>query len=536
MGLAVSQVRLLALTNRKADIELEMQIDTKRKMQLTRKSTELAQTYYSRLQAANVQYASDNGYQDVTYDYLMGQRERADEMYADDFLQEIAVGGTEFEKKTENRMILTDYLGQVVLGAEMAELCAQAHADYEDKDVAHQTLNALLNFIFLNRDAGLALNQMAQVFADSSRGGTEQNQTVRETLVNELIPILKNGGYQDGGIIYTNSARTGVYYKTLDGAKNQDANQLITPVKGYCYQVNDQNNAIVAGKGGLCKGRDSWSVNIDSQMAKYFGNMISYFAPIISAAIQNGTTTKMEEVSQLAKVYKTSDMGSSGSTVTIKLPANGNGGSPMTTLKDSSGADATVNTATMSASQIEAYLSSLPNDQGAWLKSETYFIELPASDGKMHYYQITKDGNSSHSKLRAKLVNKSATQSKYTADENTKTVYTNALDTELLQDGLRSGFYQLAMVDPATGIEKKNTTLTYFSHMNYVSEKLSTEMREKITAWFNVEQQKISEKETYWDSEITNLSTELTSVNTEIESVKTLKSNNIKSVFNWGGT
>ena len=115
-------------------------------------------------------------------------------------------------------------------------------------------------------------------------------------------------------------------------------------------------------------------------------------------------------------------------------------------------------------------------------------------------------------------------------------MYNNALDTELLQDGLRSGFYQLAMVDPATGIEKKNTTLTYFSHMNYVSEKLSTEMREKITAWFNVEQQKISEKETYWDSEITNLSTELTSVNTEIESVKTLKSNNIKSVFNWGGT
>ena len=37
-------------------------------------------------------------------------------------------------------------------------------ADYEDKDVAHQTLNALLNFIFLNRDAGLALNQMAQAF------------------------------------------------------------------------------------------------------------------------------------------------------------------------------------------------------------------------------------------------------------------------------------------------------------------------------------------------------------------------------------
>ena len=48
MGLAVSQVRLLALTNRKADIELQMQINSKRKQMLTRKSTELSQQYYQR--------------------------------------------------------------------------------------------------------------------------------------------------------------------------------------------------------------------------------------------------------------------------------------------------------------------------------------------------------------------------------------------------------------------------------------------------------------------------------------------------------
>ncbi len=532
MGLAVSQVRLLALTNRKADIELEMQIDTKRKMQLTRKSTELAQTYYSRLQAANVQYASDNGYQDVTYDYLMGQRERTDEMYADDFLQEIAIGGTAFEKKTENRMILTDYLGQVVVGAEIAEIAAQAKADYGHQDVAHQTLEGLLDFIFLNRTSCEALNNLAQCYADGSRGGTEQSLTARERLVNQLIPILKNGGYNDGGIVYTSG---GKYYKSLEGAKNGTADQLISLVPGTCYQVNSTTNSIVTS--GLWTGRASgFSTAINSQQAKYFGNLISYFAPIISAAIQNGTTTSVKEGDSLNKIY---DMSYSGSgNVTIKLPQNVTGG--LNTVYDISGNVLSFDPNNYTASQILAKLNSINPVQdtgsGSWLKSATYYITLPAADGRTHYFKITREGNETHASIKAVEITKSSAQAKYVADPETKTVYNNALDTELLQDGLRSGFYQLAMVDPATGIEKKNTTLTYFSHMNYVSEKLSTEMREKITAWFNVEQQKISEKETYWDSEITNLSTELTSVNTEIESVKTLKSNNIKSVFNWGGT
>ena len=97
--------------------------------------------------------------------------------------------------------------------------------------------------------------------------------------------------------------------------------------------------------------------------------------------------------------------------------------------------------------------------------------------------------------------------------------------------------YQLAMVeDIGRGLLHKNTTLEYFTHMNYVIEKADSSEREEITAWFNKEQALISEKETYWDSEIQNLSTELNSVNTEIDSVKSLKSNAIKSVFNWGGS
>jgi hypothetical protein len=71
--------------------------------------------------------------------------------------------------------------------------------------------------------------------------------------------------------------------------------------------------------------------------------------------------------------------------------------------------------------------------------------------------------------------------------------------------------------------------------MNYVVERTDTSRREEITAWFNTEQAAINEQETYWDTEIQNLSPELSSVNTEISSVKQLKSDNLKSVFNWGG-
>ena len=90
MGLAVSQVRLLALTTRKADIELQMQINSKRKQMLTRKSTELAQQYYQRLQNSTIQYATSNGYEDVNYDYIMGQQ--VDGNYTSDFMSQVLFG------------------------------------------------------------------------------------------------------------------------------------------------------------------------------------------------------------------------------------------------------------------------------------------------------------------------------------------------------------------------------------------------------------------------------------------------------------
>ena len=123
----------------------------------------------------------------------------------------------------------------------------------------------------------------------------------------------------------------------------------------------------------------------------------------------------------------------------------------------------------------------------------------------------------------------------YQVEDNT--IYQKATNVDNLQAGFKTGVYQLAMVDDLErGCYHKNTTMNYFTHMNYVADKEDTSKREEITAWFNAEQAAINEKETYWDTEIQNLSTELTAVDTEIESVKSLKSNSIKKVFDWGGS
>ena len=59
MGLAVSQVRLLALTSRKADVEMQIQLNSKRKTMLTREATNLAKLYYAKLQNSKIQYFSN---------------------------------------------------------------------------------------------------------------------------------------------------------------------------------------------------------------------------------------------------------------------------------------------------------------------------------------------------------------------------------------------------------------------------------------------------------------------------------------------
>ena len=120
MGLAASQVRLLGLTARKADCELEISLNSMRKMALTREMTELSREYNSRLQAKQVSYYANGQYNKVNYQYLMGYGKRY-----------TAITQGNLPLKKDNSMILADYRGRVVL----SDSYAKAITDVLGKDV-----------------------------------------------------------------------------------------------------------------------------------------------------------------------------------------------------------------------------------------------------------------------------------------------------------------------------------------------------------------------------------------------------------------
>ncbi len=110
MGLAASQSRYLFLTSRKADVEFEIFRCSTDKMQLTRQMSQLSQEYNSKLSQKKLAFYQDGHYEDINYNYLMG--------YGANYF-------TAFNHskplKDDNRMLLTDYKGQVVLSDAYAQ-------------------------------------------------------------------------------------------------------------------------------------------------------------------------------------------------------------------------------------------------------------------------------------------------------------------------------------------------------------------------------------------------------------------------------
>ena len=104
MGLAASQSRYMFLTNRKADCEYWITINSMRKMQYTREMSKLSQEYNRELNQKKLAFYENGKYNDITYSYLMG--------YGKNYF-------TAFNNskplKDNPSMILTDYKGQVVL-------------------------------------------------------------------------------------------------------------------------------------------------------------------------------------------------------------------------------------------------------------------------------------------------------------------------------------------------------------------------------------------------------------------------------------
>ncbi len=109
------------------------------------------------------------------------------------------------------------------------------------------------------------------------------------------------------------------------------------------------------------------------------------------------------------------------------------------------------------------------------------------------------------------------------------------VNPDYISDALTTGSFQLATVN-SRGEYAENESLTYFITAGLVEERLDSEVREEITAWYEAEKARISEKETYLDLNIDNLSTELNAINTEIQSIQSLIDDAISSVFDWGSS
>ncbi len=108
-----------------------------------------------------------------------------------------------------------------------------------------------------------------------------------------------------------------------------------------------------------------------------------------------------------------------------------------------------------------------------------------------------------------------------------------AANEDYVSDAIVSGTFQLATVNDE-GNYDPDTSLTYFITSGLVESRTDSGVREEITAWYNAEKERISEKENWLDIENQDLSTELESINTEIQSIQSLIDDAISSVFDWG--
>ena len=108
-----------------------------------------------------------------------------------------------------------------------------------------------------------------------------------------------------------------------------------------------------------------------------------------------------------------------------------------------------------------------------------------------------------------------------------------AANDDYVSDAIVSGTFQLESVDDEGNYDPA-TSLTYYITAGLVQENNDSSVREEITAWYEAEKARISEKEDWLDIENQDLSTELEAINTEIQSVKSYIEDASGSVFDWG--
>lgn len=444
MGLATSQVRLLALTSRKADVEMQIQLNSKRKTMLTRESTELAKLYYAKLQNSKIQYATTNGNKDITYGYLMAQDKPA-------FFNQVVspTSNSGIDVKTSSNMILTDSYGRVILSDSMLDIVLKTLTDKGQNSTAGartvetRTIDAM-KYLLTNMNGSStavsiqeAFNSLytGQAFKTNINDATEQPSASAYKQGEDVLKFLYENGIKDGGSIWK---KDGVYYSNYKCAEADK----VTPEKGTFYIARNVNdNSFVSGDNDA-QGAMYWNTggkefvpNLNKTIASQMVSMFKYYGAIFAAAFngfksdENGLT--IDNFNVAAKIEKNKDTG-----------------------------------------------------------------------------KLTVINNNT---------------------------FTTVSNSENLQAGLKSGLYQLVNVSSLKyGGYSKGQNLDYFKTQNYVVEQTDQSTRETITAWYNAAKADLNEKENYWDSEITQLSTELNTITTEIDSVKKLREDAISSTFKWG--
>lgn len=450
MGLATSQVRLLALTSRKADVEMQIQLNSKRKTMLTRESTELAKLYYAKLQNSKIQYATTNGNKDVTYNYLMAQDTPA---FFDQVVSPTSNSG--IDVKTSSNMILTDSYGRVILSDSMLDIVVDTLNDKGqnsvagDRTVEELTIDAMKHLLTNMTGSKPAADikeaftslYTGQAFKTNINDAYEKPSASAYKQGEDVLKFLYENGIKDGGSIWK---KDGVYYSNY---KCADADK-VTPEKGTFYIARNVNdNSFVSGNNNA-EGAMYWNTGgkefvpgLNKTVASQMVSMFKYYGAIFAAAF-NGFKSDVKSK--------------------------------------------TVNHFNVAA-KIEAIDKII--------------------DGKTKP-EYKKAGNST---------------------------YITVSNSENLQAGLKSGLYQLVNVSSLKyGGYSKGQNLDYFKTQNYVVEQTDQSTRETITAWYNAAKADLNEKENYWDSEITQLSTELNTITTEIDSVKKLREDAISSTFKWG--
>lgn len=108
-----------------------------------------------------------------------------------------------------------------------------------------------------------------------------------------------------------------------------------------------------------------------------------------------------------------------------------------------------------------------------------------------------------------------------------------ATNDDYVSDALVTGAFQLATVNNE-GEYDEGGSLTYFVTAGLVEARTDSDVREEITAFYNAEKERVSDKETILDLYIDEMSTELEAINTEIQSIQSLIDDAISSVFDWG--